>query len=337
MNPRTKHTDHSSTIANHQIGWLLATLVAATWPAGAADAPAKAETSSAPAAEKAEAKPDKGPPLPLHQIEGNGGIFSTLSAYLVNPPRNGELLGRPAIGAAYVHLDHGRNLESLTLTETPWKRLELGYGYNRFDLGDLPQDIERATTIRLSRDAVTQHNFNARLQFLKENEFETKWVPALTLGTHYKYNEDIQKINDDLFDTLKNAGIKHHDGVDFTLYASKLLTFLPRPLLVNVGGRATEGAQLGLLGYTGNYSFVFEGSLVLFLTDSLALAAEYKQKPNDYTTVGNLVGKEDDWWTIDAAYVINKHWTAAVGYGHFGQVLNHEANGVWGITTKYEF
>jgi hypothetical protein len=31
------------------------------------------------------------------------------------------------------------------------------------------------------------------------------------------------------------------------------------------------------------------------------------------------------------------HVTIAAGYGHFGTVLNHEANGVWGITTKYEF
>ena len=46
---------------------------------------------------------------------------------------------------------------------------------------------------------------------------------------------------------------------------------------------------------------------------------------------------EDDWWTIDAAYVVNKHLTLAVGYGHFGAVLNHESNGVWGITTKWEF
>ena len=47
---------------------------------------------------------EKGAPLPLHQIEGNGGIFSTLSAYIVNPPRNGEPVGRPAAGFAYVNL-----------------------------------------------------------------------------------------------------------------------------------------------------------------------------------------------------------------------------------------
>ncbi len=43
--------------------------------------------------------PEKGPPLPLHEIEGNGGILTTLSAYIVNPPRNGEPVGRPAIGS----------------------------------------------------------------------------------------------------------------------------------------------------------------------------------------------------------------------------------------------
>jgi hypothetical protein len=74
----------------------------------------------------AAAKPEKPPPLPLHQIEGNGGIFSTLSAYLVNPPRDGEPVGRPAVGFSYVNLGHGQNLEAFTLTETPWKRLELG-------------------------------------------------------------------------------------------------------------------------------------------------------------------------------------------------------------------
>jgi len=67
------------------------------------------------------------------------------------------------------------------------------------------------------------------------------------------------------------------------------------------------------------------------------LAAEYKQQPDDYRAVGPFVRSESDWWTLDAAYVVNTHLTLAVGYGHFGNVLNHEADGVWGITTKWEF
>jgi hypothetical protein len=293
--------------------------------------------NAANATNTAPAKAEKPPPLPLHQIEGNGGIFSTLSAYLVNPPRNGEPVGRPSLGFAYVNVGQGRNLEALTITETPWKRLELGYGWDRFDLGDLPQAVQNATGISIRNKDVTLHNFNARLQLLKENEFEQKWIPALTLGTHYKLNNGYKQINSDLFGTLSNYGIKRDSGVDFTLYGGKLLTFLPRPLLLEAGVRATKGAQIGLLGFTDNYSFVAEANAVLFLTDRLALAAEYRQKPSDYRPIGNLVKGEDDWWTIDAAYVVSKHFTVAAGYGHFGDVLNHQANGVWGLTFKFEF
>ena len=56
-------------------------------------ADATAPGTNAPPAEAKPAKAEKGNPLPLHQIEGNGGIFSTLSAYIVNPPRNGEQFG----------------------------------------------------------------------------------------------------------------------------------------------------------------------------------------------------------------------------------------------------
>src|ERR1017187_4833547 len=65
------------------------------------------ETTNQPPVTAAE----KSAPLPLHQIEGNGGIFATLSAYIVNPPRNGEPVGRPSVGFAYVNLGADKNLE----------------------------------------------------------------------------------------------------------------------------------------------------------------------------------------------------------------------------------
>jgi hypothetical protein len=282
---------------------------------------------------------EKPAPLPLHQIEGNGGIFSTLSAYLVNPPRNGEPVGRPSVGFSYVDLGHGQDLEALTLTETPLSRLELGYGYDNFNLGNLPLAVYKATSggLDLSKTDVELHNFNARVQVLKEGEFDQKWIPALTFGAHYKYNDSYDDINGQLKGTLNAIGVSQNDGADFTLYASKLFTQLPRPVLVELGGRATEGVWNGLLGFTDRYRFLFEGNVVVFVTDSIALAGEYRQQNTDYTTIPGLIGKASDWWTIDAAYVANKHLTLAVGYGHFGTVLNNEANGVWGVTTKWEF
>ena len=280
---------------------------------------------------------EKPAPLPLHQIEGNGGIFSTLSAYLVNPPRNGELVGRPSIGTAFVGLGHGQNLEAFTITETPFSRLELGFGADILQLGDLPGAVKAAAGATITEN-VGLYNLNARVALLKEGEFGQKWLPAVTFGTHFKYNDSTASLNHALGGALTHIGITRNDGVDFTLYATKLITFLPRPVLINVGGRATESAWIGLLGFSNTYQFVFEGNVAVFLTDRLALAAEYRQLPKGlYTPIGNLITPESNWWTVDAAYVINKNWTVAVGYGNFGNVLNHNDSGVWGVTTKYEF
>lgn len=53
--------------------------------------------------------------------------------------------------------------------------------------------------------------------------------------------------------------------------------------------------------------------------------------------IPGLVSKSGDWWTVDLAWIVNKNFTVSGGYGYFGNVLNHNANGVWGITLKYEF
>ena len=302
--------------------------------------PPPGQTASQPAAQGAPEKPD---PLPLHQIEGSGGIFSTLSAYIVNPPRNGEAVGRPAAGFAYINLGSDKDLEALTITESPFKRLELGYGWDHLSLGDLPQALRNVGLVNYHQDEVQLHNFNARLQILKEGEFDEKWIPALTAGVHYKYNDGITGVRDEVTagaagtDLLGQHGLSREQGVDYTLYASKMFTQLPRPVLLELGGRATEAVWDGLGGFTHSYRAVFEGNVVVFLTGKLALAAEYKEMPRNYQAIDNLVKREGDWATLDAAYVVNKHLTLAVGYGHFGNVLNHQANGVWGFTTKWEF
>jgi hypothetical protein len=310
-------------------------LAAATAPAlRAADpAPPPSQTNT----DLSQASAEKPAPLPLHQIEGNGGIFSTLSAYIVNPPRAGQSVGLPSVGFAYVNLGGDKNLEALTLTESPFKRLELGYGWDHLGLGDLPLALSKVAPA-YHQDEVQLHNFNARLQLLSEGEFDQKWLPAVTFGVHYKYNDGIGEVNKELGGALtKLAHVPYNDGVDYTLYASKLVTQLPRPVLFEAGGRATEAVWDGLGGFTSHYNYVLEGNVVVFVTGNFALAAEYKEQPRDYNAIGNLYRLEGDWVTLDAAYVVNNHLTLAVGYGDFGNVLNHEASGVWGLTTKWEF
>ncbi|MGA3181646.1 MAG: DUF3034 family protein [Verrucomicrobiota bacterium] len=335
MNPRTE-----SQFRPRPALFLALVLAAATAPTlrAAEAAPPPAPPPSQTNTDLSQPVAEKPAPLPLHQIEGNGGIFSTLSAYIVNPPRNGQVVGLPSVGFAYVNLGGDKNLEALTLTESPFKRLELGYGWDQLGLGDLPLALRNFDLVNYHADQVQLHNFNARLQLLSEGEFDQKWLPAVTVGVHYKYNDGISEVNSETGGALASvAHIPYHDGVDYTLYASKLFTQLPRPVLLELGGRATEAVWDGLGGFTSKYNYVFEGNVVVFVTGNFALAAEYKEQPRDYQAIGDLVKVEGDWATLDAAYVVNKHLTLAVGYGLFGNVLNHEANGVWGLTTKWEF
>jgi hypothetical protein len=321
---------------------LLLALAVAALPALTLKADDAQSTNQPPPRIPSQASAEKPAPLPLHQIEGSGGIFSTLSAYIVNPPRDGQAVGLPAVGFSYINLGSDKDLDAFTITEAPFKRLELGYGWNRLGLGDLPLALRNAGLVNYHEDEVQLHNFNARLQILKEGEFDEKWIPALTAGVHYKYNDGITEVRNEVTsgagaDLLGQAGLSREQGVDYTLYASKMFTQLPRPVLLEVGGRATEAVWDGLGGFTHSYNAVFEGNLVVFITSKFALAAEYKEQPRNYQAVGNLVKREGDWATLDAAYVVNNHLTLAVGYGHFGNVLNHQANGVWGLTSKWEF
>ncbi len=276
-------------------------------------------------------------PLPLHQIEGSGGLVTTLSAYIVNPQRQGQVVGLPAAGFAFVDMGHGKNIEATTLTESPISRLEIGYGWDHMCLGNLAPAIRSAGVSTYTQNEVNLQNANLRFQLVKENDFNQKWLPALTLGVHYKYNGGISEVNQQLGGALNAAGITHNSGVDVTLYASKTITQLPIPIMINVGGRATEAVWDGFGGFTDHYNFVFEGNVIIFPTSHLALGAEFKQQPKDYQAIGNLVQMESNWWTLDAAYVITKNLTVAVSYGHFGNVLNSSANGTWGLTTKWEF
>jgi hypothetical protein len=280
---------------------------------------------------------DESPPLPLHGVEGYGGIAITYSAYLVNPAEEGHIFGKPALGAGGLITEKGRFFGFATVTETIGDRLELGYAYNYLTHDDLHDEIERATTIGLSEDAVQMHNFNARLALLKEGQFNQSWLPALTAGIHYKYNDSVDAIDRELTGTLHNIGIDDNEGVDYTLYASKMLTFLPRPLLVNLGLRNSEAAHIGLLGFTGDREFLFEGNLVLFATKRLAIGAEYRQKPDKYQPIPGLIEDEDDWWSVVFGYVFNNHFTVSGGYFNMGDVLNEQSTNAYALKIKYEF
>jgi hypothetical protein len=290
-------------------------------------------------AEKEEPPAEKGPPLPFHTIEGYGGGAITPMAYLVNPPRKGNWFGLPAV--AFSNVMAGRkNLQAFTVTENLFGRIELGYAATRLGLGTLPGDIKDATGVDIGRHDIWLHNFNIRGLLLEENSFGTKWLPALTVGTHFKVNDGIKGINNKLGGALSDIGYDRDWGIDFTLTASKTLVgnwTLNRPLIVTGGLRLSEASNLGFLGFGDEYKPTFEGNVAYLPTDWLLVAYEFRQKANQYSDIPGLVGQEDNWHAIDVSWIINKHATLVAGWGCLGNLVNGDENGAWFIQFKFEF
>ena len=287
---------------------------------------------------------EKAPPLPFHSIEGYGGGAITPMAYLVNPGPKDCVFGKPAVALSVGNFGD-KQLQAITATETLYDRIEFGYGADRLGLGDLPNDIQSSTGLDTETGDVWLHNFNVRALLVKEDTCLAGIpLPAITAGVHFKYNDGIARINNNLNNALASIGYHANNGVDFTLTATKnIAKLVGRPLFLTAGLRESEAAQLGFLGFGDTYHTTFEGNVVYLPTDRIVLAYEFRQKMDPYDTLASnepgefLVGPEDSWHAIDAAYILNKHTTLCVGWGHLGNLVNSDANGSWWMQLKYEF
>lgn len=281
-----------------------------------------------------------GPPLPTHNVEGNSGVFITSTAYLASPPEKGEVFGLPSFSTSFAAIGE-KDFESFAVTENIWGKVELGYAMERIGLGDWPADVKTASGLHVVNH-VFVHNFNTRFMVIDEGDFEYDWVPAVTLGAHFKWNDGMSSLNRQLNRLCGQLGADHSFGTEFTAVATKTITdWLPRPLIVSAGLRNGDAIHTGLIGFAGERRTTFEGSVIYFLTDQLLLAGEYRQKSDllEQCSMGgkHLIKAENDWFDICLGYVVNDHLTIAGGYANFGNVFNHREENVWAIQVKYEF
>ncbi len=282
-----------------------------------------------------------GPPLPTHNVEGNSGVFITSTAYLANPPEKDNVFGLPSVSGTFAAIGE-KDFESVVVTENIWGKVELGYALERIGLGDWPADVRAATGIHVDNH-VFLHNFNTRLMVIEEGGFDLAWMPAVTMGAHFKWNDGHNEINKQTGGLCDTLGVDHDSGTEFTAVATKTIAdWLPRPLIVSAGLRNGDAIHTGLLGFAGERRTTFEGSVIYLLSDKLLLASEYRQKSNlcdQYTAPGgeHLIKAENDWWDVCLGYIINDHLTVAGGYANFGNVLNHREDNVWAVQFKYEF
>ena len=183
------------------------------------------------------------------------------------------------------------DLTALTITETLFGRVELGYAADRLGLGTLPSDIALAGAGPIDHSDLWMHNFNIRVRLVKENDFELGdvGVPAITAGIHFKYNDGIADINKEIVANtggkvdLHAIGYARPNGEDFTLTATKTFpNAFGHPLIVTGGLRLSQAAELGFLGFSDTYHATFEGNVAFLPLDNVLIAYEFRQKTDPY-------------------------------------------------------
>jgi len=337
-------------LANDDLPWN-ATL------AGVADQPAKApEGSWLAAAEEMAAKSEveaktppptgDGPPLPLHTIEGVGGALAVPMAYLVNPGPEGTVIGMPAASVTFLSFST-KNLLSFAVTETLFRRIELGFAVGRFDIGNLGHVAKKVTNniISLNRRDVWLTHFNVRGLLVEENtQICGIPMPAIVAGVQMKYNCNVQSLDHDtkvLFPEggFSGIGLERANGIDYVLTMSKMIPeiLFGRPLILTFGVRNSQASNFGFTGFGDSCSTTVECDAATLITDWLAVGYEFRQRNDPYDKLSPLHKGEGNLHAIRAAIILNDHLVLAAGWSAMGNVANDRVDCAWGIQVKYEF
>jgi hypothetical protein len=139
---------------------------------------------------------------------------------------------------------------------------------------------------------------------------QDSWLPQVSIGAQYKKNDQDA--------VVKFVGAKRSQGTDYYISATKLV--LSQSVLLNATVRLTKANQIGILGFGGDkrnsYQPEFEGSVAYLLSRTLAVGAEYRQKPNNLG-----IAKEDNWADLFVAWAPTKHVSLTVAYADLGNIV----------------
>lgn len=194
-------------------------------------------------------------------------------------------------------------------------RIELSVAKHRFDL-------------RASGAEIQQNIYGAKVR-LYGDVIYSPW-PQISAGVQHKV------LDDGAIATAVGAS-NSHSGNDFYLAATKveLAAVAGYNLLWNVTVRHTKANQLGLLGFGGDkksgYSTVLETSAAILLSRRLAVGIEYRQKPDNLSTL-----KEDDWVDVFVAWFPNKNVNFTAAWTDLGEIAGQKnQQGVYLSMTGY--
>lgn len=279
----------------------------------------------------------KGSLLRFHTIEGVAGGIITPMAYLSNPPVQGTMVGMPSISLSYLQFG-SKSIQTFAVSETLYRRIEVGYALSRFYMGSLPHVIRKTMAIDVDRNSVYLHHLNLRAMLVEEDSFDLP-LPAITAGAHFKYNDGIRSIENRMGGSLGAIGFERNNGVDFVITASKTFPemFFGRELMASLGVRTSQAAQLGYLGFSDDWKTTLEANVFCSLSDWLAVGYEFRQKSNPYAQLDGVFGQEHDWHAVSVDLIVNEHLSVRAAWVYLGTMANSDNSNGAALQVKYDF
>ena len=241
---------------------------------------------------------------PFINLEGIGGVAFNPLAYLADSDGEdshfkigkSDIIGKPRFGAWYVSLDKVKvDWTTIGVADTFFKRLEVSYGYEI-----IAQD---------NTTAKHKNNLGLKLLLLPEDSFDTKFIPTISIGSILKHPSNV------------GLGVDA-SGVDFYLVATKLITQLPRSVLLSGGLLSTKGKVTGVFGYDKDRVETLFGNIDIILPWNFIAGFEYKQgaRYKDF--------KNANYWDAHIGWTPNKNFSLVLAYVNAG---NYKSSSVIGL------
>ena len=264
-----------------------------------------------------------GPPLVM--LDGAGGVGVNPTAWITSSSANTSFLDgwiqKPTAAMWYGNFSEiSTAFSAFGLNFGVKDRLELSYG--------------RQTACVEHGPNINVDSFGAKLLLIKENSFDSSFVPALSVGVTYRKNHEF-KSNNDLDD----------DGFEYYIVASKIVTQTPIPLIFSGGVTYTDALQRGVFGFNDDdhdfvWNFDFAGIVPLFrqwdYLKTVVPGFEYRSgvkfnTPNkDLINPFGLDGDDDyedaDYWDVFADFMVTDNLIIAFGYLWNGNEGSHSKN-----------
>jgi hypothetical protein len=232
---------------------------------------------------------------PLNSFQGVGGMGLNPLAWTAGQAFAGgaagrtdwqDLVSKPQIGGWYVRLeDIDANWQTYSVAGSLFgKRLELSYGHE---------------IIETEADCIGKNDVGAKLLVLPENAGDTAFVPAIAVGGLWKNTDfDAQAISPNADDS----------GYDLYLVATKMITQLPRPLLISGGVLNSDEWVMGAFGHDHDRDWTWFANLDVLPFPFLAVGVEYKQG-SEFPDWHNA-----NYWDAHVGWLANQHLTVCLAY-----------------------